>query len=180
MCYLGEDYTMTTSIVSIGYNVDNGASINNKEIWTGANPGVRPLNGAGDAIVERLRLLYQTGQRDFQGWNLQGCDLSQLHLAEIDLSNADLTGAMLVATNLQWAHLRGTNLSGANLHKAMLHRSKLRRANLSGANLVAADLRAADLTDAVMTGANWTQADTWGAIAPNGYPIKLSGTGSRF
>ena len=111
---------------------------------------------------------YQTGQRDFLGWNLQGADLKEALLAraylrEANLYETDLTMADMTGANLQVADLRFANLRFADLKEADLRFADLRRAYLYGTNLKEALLARADLRGANFTGANFTGANLVGA-----------------
>ena len=87
---------------------------------------------------EDVLTAYETGKRDFKGWNLQSANLTEALLARVDLREA----------YLYETDLREADLQGAILRHAVLTGAKLNKANLFGADLRGADLRLADFRKA--------------------------------
>jgi uncharacterized protein YjbI with pentapeptide repeats len=96
----------------------------------------------GSAI--QVSTLYQAGERNFSGADLNTLDLAGFNLRGADLSYADL-GA---------ARLQGTNLRGADLSYADLESANLTDADLRGALLLGTNLRSAILTRTNFQGAD--------------------------
>ena len=96
---------------------------------------------------EDVILAYETGHRDFSGWDLREANLKWANLQGINLKSADLREA-----NLKWA-----NLTDADLKRADLREANLKWAYLVGANLSFADLRGTDLTGAFLAGAKYNK-----------------------
>ncbi|GCL39621.1 pentapeptide repeat protein [Sphaerospermopsis reniformis] len=93
--------------------------------------------------AEELIALYEAGERDFQGLDLENIDLRDVDLScanlrLTNLRNADLSCANLRLTNLNYANLSGADLSGADLSDAYLNDANLRLTDLSDANLTGA------------------------------------------
>jgi uncharacterized protein YjbI with pentapeptide repeats len=114
-------------------------------------------------LIER----YSSGERDFQGIDIQGAYLAETNLQHINLSNANLSNTDFYRTDLKGANLSGANLSSAFLSDADLREVNLKNANLSNANL--SDLFLEDvyfwesrrtvLVRADLSGANLSNAD---------------------
>lgn len=73
---------------------------------------------------------YESGQRNFQDFQLRRSDLKGLNLSNTDFRGVDLS----------YANLRNVNFSGADLQDAYLNEADLTGANLTGANLGNASL----------------------------------------
>ncbi len=114
-----------------------------------------------------LLALYEAGERDFHGLNLENLKLINVDLSDINLRDANLRNADLSGTDLSGANLSGANLSWINLSGADLSGSNLRRTNLMDSDLNGADLSDADLTDADLSGANLSYAYLIGADLRN-------------
>ncbi|MDM3844113.1 MAG: pentapeptide repeat-containing protein [Aphanizomenon gracile PMC638.10] len=110
-----------------------------------------------------LLALYEAGETDFQGLNLENIDLSDADLSGADLSNANLSDADLSGADLSNANLSNANLSATDLSDADLSHTNLNEANLSHTNLSDANLVRADLNDANLNDANLVRADLSGA-----------------
>jgi uncharacterized protein YjbI with pentapeptide repeats len=115
--------------------------------------------------TEELLELYEEGERDFQGLDLEESCLNKANLTNADLSDTDLSYVNLSFAILKNAYLPSTlsgvnlsdaDLSGVNLSDADLSGADLRDANLSGADLSGADLSRADLSGADLNLANLT------------------------
>jgi uncharacterized protein YjbI with pentapeptide repeats len=116
--------------------------------------------------VELLEL-YEAGQRDFHGLNLENLNLINVDLSDINLRDSNLRNADLSGTALSGANLSGANLSWINLSSADLSSANLRRTNLMDSDLSGADLSGADLTDADLRNANLSYAYLIGADLRN-------------
>jgi uncharacterized protein YjbI with pentapeptide repeats len=92
--------------------------------------------------AEELLALYQSGQRNFQGVDLQSVNFSWVNLSEIDLR-----GANLQHVNFSAAILKHANFETANLAFADLSRADLTEANLRGANVKGTVLEGAKFKD---------------------------------
>jgi WD40 repeat protein len=107
--------------------------------------------------AEELRARYNSGQRNFQGIDLQEENFTWTDLSGVDLSDANLRGVNFSAATLKDALLKQANLTFANLS----------RVDLTGATLCGANLEGVNLSDAHLEGILYDDQTQW----PQGFDV---------
>ena len=109
--------------------------------------------------AEELLKRYASGERDFQGAELQETNLARVNLAGANLRNAVLCLANLSRANLTDADLTDANLVGADLLEAQAEGAKFKNAKLLGADLRGGNFSQADFSDALLSSSLLTKAN---------------------
>ncbi|MBI4895100.1 MAG: pentapeptide repeat-containing protein [Candidatus Aenigmarchaeota archaeon] len=114
--------------------------------------------------------LYNSGERNFSGSDLNGsnlssislkdtilkeCNLLNANLSNSDLTNVDFSGSFMARVNLDRCLLKNTNffdcdMTGSSIRDVNLESASFARAKLMFAHLCGNDMLKCDLTDAVL------------------------------